>query len=82
METPKLEKLGFLLDSLPPVIARRSAEKVLGGLIKGKTIANDEQLGRGPKTIIRGPGNCISYPTAALLEYLERKGIEVVDVEQ
>lgn len=83
MEQPKLEKLEFMLAWLPPVIARRSVEKFLGGLISGKTIANDEQKpGGGPRKFIRGPGNCISYPTAWLLEYLERKGIEVIDVAE
>ncbi len=65
----------LLLEGLPPVIARKDAEKFLGGMISSKTLANADSLGEGPRSAYK-VGKNIVYPTIGLVEWL----IETVGV--
>lgn len=83
MSTPvDLKHLGSYLDRLPPVIARKRVEQVLGGIVSRKTLSNDDSKGRGPRVRLvqqTGGRQEISYDTASLLEYLEQeKGVRVL----
>jgi hypothetical protein len=57
-----------LADKLPPLIARKYAEEMLGGIITAKTLANYEALGIGcPKYRI---GRRVVYKTKEFLDWL------------
>lgn len=61
-----------LLDRLPPIIARVEVQKLLGGVICSKTLANADSLGTGPKGRIK-IGRRVAYDTQELLTWLESK---------
>lgn len=65
------EKMDFsqYLGSLPPFIARKEVQKVLGGIVSPKTLANADSLGIGPKSRKRF-GKTVVYETAELLRWL------------
>ena len=58
-----------LADKLPPIIARSQVEKLLGGVISAKRLANLDSRGEGPKQRMR-IGRKIAYRTEDLLEWL------------
>ena len=59
-----------LADKLPPIIARSQVEKLLGGVISAKRLANLDSLGEGPKPRMRIGGRKIAYRTEDLLNWL------------
>ncbi len=59
----------LLLESLPPVIARKDANKLLGGMVSAKTLANADSLGEGPKGAYK-VGKNIVYSTVGLVDWL------------
>ena len=61
-----------LAEKLPPIIARSEVEKLLGGVISAKRLANLDSLGEGPKQRMR-IGRKIAYRTEDLLEWLESR---------
>jgi len=67
---PRLEQLGWMLDRLPPVVARKDVERVLGGVVKASTLVHDDKKGRGPRFRLH-IGREVVYRTEYLLEYLE-----------
>jgi predicted DNA-binding transcriptional regulator AlpA len=60
---------------LPPIIARDQVYKLLGGVISGKTLANLDSDGKGPKRI--RIGRKVAYKTDDLLEWLEARAINL-----
>ena len=58
-----------LAEKLPPIIARSQIEKLLGGVISAKRLANLDSLGEGPKPRMR-IGRKIAYRTEDLLNWL------------
>lgn len=72
---PKINYLGWMLPQLPPVMARRDMEKWLPG-VSPKTLANADSNGTGPRVRYQHH-NSIIYPTAYLLEWIEKSGIEL-----
>ncbi len=59
----------LLLQRLPPIIARKNVEVLLGGVIAAKTLANADSRGDGPigaMTI----GRNVAYPTTALIDWI------------
>jgi hypothetical protein len=67
--------LKSLADKLPPIISRDHIEKLLGGVISAKRMANLDSLGEGPKRI--RIGRKIAYRTDDLLEWLESRAMEL-----
>ena len=65
----------YLLENLPPIIARKSVESFFGGLISAKTLSNADSAGFGPEAAFKiGPN--VAYRTDFLLRWLvERSGI-------
>ena len=63
--------LGDLVKNLPPIISRDHIEKLLGGIISAKTLANLDSLGKGPKRMTIG--RKVAYRTEHLLEWLEKR---------
>jgi hypothetical protein len=63
--------LGYLIDKLPPLISRDHVEKLLGGVVSSKTLANLDSLGDGPKRM--RIGRKIVYRTEDLLDWLEAR---------
>jgi hypothetical protein len=63
--------LSDLVPTLPPVIARDHVEKLLGGIISSKTLANLDSLGEGPKRM--RVGRKVAYRTDDLLEWLSNR---------
>ena len=60
-----------LAEKLPPVIARSHVEKLLGGVISAKRLANLGSLGEGPKRW--KTGRKVFYRTEDLLEWLDSR---------
>lgn len=69
-----LEYLGFLLEILPPTVARKRAEEMTGGMVSAGALANADSRGTGPRVRYR-VGRDTVYPTIYLLEWLEKKGV-------
>ena len=67
------EDLSDLIPKLPPVISRDHVEKLLGGIISSKTLANLDSLGKGPKRM--RVGRKVAYLTEDLLEWLETRTV-------
>jgi len=68
-----------LADKLPPLLSRRRAESVLGGLITAKTLANLDSLGTGCPTRVRMMGGRkVGYPTVAFLAWIQER-IEILE---
>ena len=78
---PQLGPLAWLREELPPIIARKDVRRILGGILAPNTLCNDDRRGRGPARRIEVNGG-VAYPRDYLLEYLERKGVNVIDVPQ
>ena len=60
-----------LNSKLPPIISRDHVEKLLGGIISSKRLANLDSLGEGPKRM--RVGRKIAYLTVDLLEWIESR---------
>jgi hypothetical protein len=69
--------LQSLAEKLPPSISRDHVEKLLGGVISAKRMANLDSLGEGPKRL--RIGRKVAYRTEAedLLEWLEGRAMEL-----
>jgi hypothetical protein len=54
-DLPMRHEIDFceLKTKLPPVISRDHVEKLLGGIISSKRLANLDSLGEGPKRLAR-----------------------------
>jgi predicted DNA-binding transcriptional regulator AlpA len=63
--------LSELNSKLPPIISRDHVEKLLGGIISSKRLANLDSLGEGPKRM--RIGRKIAYLTEDLLEWIESR---------
>jgi predicted DNA-binding transcriptional regulator AlpA len=63
--------LSELNSKLPPIISRDHVEKLLGGIISSKRLANLDSLGEGPKRM--RVGRKIAYLTEDLLEWIESR---------
>jgi hypothetical protein len=66
-----LVDLSDLVPTLPPVIARDHVERLLGGIISSKSLANLDSLGAGPKRM--RVGRKVAYRTEDLLEWLSNR---------
>jgi len=64
-----------LAKELPPLIARDHVEKLLGGIISSKTLANLDSLGEGPKRL--RVGRKVAYLTEDLLEWLAKRTVHL-----
>jgi len=64
-----------LTEKLPPIIARDHVEELLGGVIKSKTLANLDSLGKGPKSM--RIGRKVAYLTEDLLEWLANRTVSL-----
>ena len=62
-----------LAKRLPPLIARDHVERLLGGVISAKRLANLDCLGVGPKRI--RIGRKVAYKTEDLLAWLEERAM-------
>lgn len=71
-EPEEMPVLGWMLDYLPPIIARKHVEQYTGGLVSSKTLANHDCRGTGPRVAYR-TDNGVVYPTLFLLEWLEKR---------
>ena len=60
-----------LKTKLPPVISRDHVEKLLGGIISSKRLANLDSLGEGPKRM--RVGRKVAYFTEDLLQWLAQR---------
>ena len=59
-------------EKLPPFIARKDVNRLLGGSISSKSLANLDSLGLGPEGKFRN-GRLIIYETESLLIWLDQK---------
>jgi predicted DNA-binding transcriptional regulator AlpA len=64
-------KLSELNSKLPPIISRDHVEKLLGGIISSKRLANLDSEGKGPKRM--RVGRKVAYMTGDLLAWLEQR---------
>jgi predicted DNA-binding transcriptional regulator AlpA len=71
------QKIDFsnLIPKLPPLISRDHVEKILGGIISSKTLANLDSLGEGPKRM--RVGRKVVYKTEDLLEWLASRTVHL-----
>jgi len=72
------QKIDFsnLIPKLPPFISRDHVEKLLGGIISSKTLANLDSEGKGPKRMRMG--RKIVYMTEDLLEWLAHRTTQLI----
>ena len=76
---PRIKHLAWLLDLLPPIIARKEVRKILGGVVAPQSLCNDDNSDKGPRFRLY-VGRDVVYRTPFLLEYLEeRRGIREID---
>ena len=64
----KREFLDLLAGELPPVIARKDVERLLGGIVTRKTLANADARGAGPETAY-AVGRNVVYRRESLLDW-------------
>ena len=71
------DKVDFtdLAKELPPLIARDHVEKLLGGVISSKSLANLDSLGEGPKRM--RSGRKIIYRTLDILEWIAQRTVHL-----
>ena len=63
--------LSYLLDELPPVVARKEVRRLLGGMVHPRTLANLDSLGEGPKRFYLG--RAVVYKREDLVAWLEER---------
>lgn len=63
--------LEHMVDGLPNYIARQKVDVFLGGWFEGKTLANADNNGNGPRSMIKG-GRRVLYETRELVEWAIR----------
>ncbi len=69
------EFIQILSAALPPVIARKKVEKLLGGIVSMQTLNNADSTGAGPEVAYR-VGRSVAYRTDSLLQWIvERFGV-------
>lgn len=71
--------LGWLVDKLPPIIARKEVRRILGGVVAPNTLCNDDRRGLGPAKRFKFSGGDVAYTREDLVAYLERKGVSVIE---
>lgn len=70
-------KLDEILDTIsrtaPPILTRTEIERITGGAIKAKTLANIDSIGEGciPDRLIIGRRVC--YPTTSFIDWLRAR---------
>lgn len=71
------QKIDFssIIPKLPPLISRDHVEKLLGGVISSKTLANLDSLGEGPKRM--RVGRKVVYKTEDLLDWLAQRTVHL-----
>ncbi len=74
-----LGPLAWLVDLLPPIIARKEVRKILGGVVAPNTLCNDDRRGLGPAKRFKFSGGNVAYRREDLVAYLERKGVRVIE---
>ena len=55
-----------------PIVARTEIQRFTGGIVHGRTIANMDALGTGPKERIR-IGRKVAYPVDSIIEWLQSR---------
>ncbi|SHJ77770.1 hypothetical protein ACQ0P8_06590 [Halodesulfovibrio aestuarii] len=65
------EFLEHMIEGLPNYIARQRVHIFLGGWFEGKTLANADLNGDGPRSMIKG-GRRVLYETRDLVEWAIR----------
>ncbi|UZP67680.1 hypothetical protein N1030_01555 [Desulfovibrio mangrovi] len=60
------------VQGLPPIIAREKVEVFTGGWFNGKTLANADSKGRGPRGALKS-GQKVLYRTRDLIEWGVRR---------
>lgn len=68
-----------LKESLPPLIFRKEIQKVLGGFISRRTMANLDSAGLGPKGRVR-IGRLVCYERDSLVSWLNER-MSDIDVD-
>lgn len=63
------EFLELLAERLPPVVARKDVERVLGGVVAMQTLTNADSEGNGPEVAYR-VGRSVVYRTDSLLDWI------------
>ncbi len=69
-----VEAFAQMFKELPPFIARKKVDVMLGGLISSKTLANADSAGKGPKKAMI-VGGSVCYPKESLVDWLSARGV-------
>lgn len=67
----KQEFICALAGELPPFIARTDVDRLLGGIVSGKTLSNADARGEGPE-VAYAVGRKVVYSREALLQWVSR----------
>lgn len=51
--SPQEDFVRALVEKLPPVIARKEVQKLLGGVVAAQTLSNADAAGKGPDEAFR-----------------------------
>ena len=62
----------ILAQDLPTIIVRSRVQALTGGIISGRTLANHDSKGTGPKHRQRINGK-VCYPRDSLIEWLQAR---------
>jgi len=73
----KQEVIETLRKELPPIIARVSVDRLLGGTVCGRTLSNLDCVGQGPPKVRLG--RKIAYPRDSFLEWFAARMTVVED---
>lgn len=69
------EFMEFMVEKLPPVVARKDVERALGGVVAHQTLANADKAGTGPAVAYR-VGRSVVYRSDSLVAWIvERFGV-------
>ena len=69
MNDAEQEFVRVFTEKLPPIIARRKVDSLLGGVVASKTLKNADSTGTGPD-VAYVVGRNIAYRTDSLLAWI------------
>jgi hypothetical protein len=74
-----MDILSSMRESCPLLVTRVEAQRLTGGLVKARTLANLDCLGKGPSVKVK-MGRIVAYSRDSFLEWLSERLQETENV--
>ncbi|NDY55855.1 hypothetical protein G3N56_03750 [Desulfovibrio sulfodismutans] len=74
-----MDILSSMRESCPLLVTRVEAQRITGGLVKARTLANLDCLGKGPSVKVK-LGRIVAYSKDSFLEWLSERLQEAENV--